>query len=79
MARKTLVQIARNPGGTTRRELVDSLRDAGWYLRREGASHEVWAKGRVQVFIPRHRGDLAKGTVSQIARDALAAEEENRD
>ncbi|MXW23507.1 MAG: type II toxin-antitoxin system HicA family toxin [Chloroflexi bacterium] len=72
MPPKSLTEIARSPAGTTRRELVRALRDAGWSLRREGARHEIWAKAVGRVMVPRHRGDLAPGTVRTIARDALS-------
>lgn len=72
MPPKSLTDIARFPAGTTRRELVRALREAGWTLRREGARHEIWGKARSRVMIPRHRGDLAPGTVRTIARDALS-------
>ena len=74
MPRRALVEIVRSPAGTTRRDLVRALRQAGWELRREGARHEVWANGRSQVLIPRHRGDMAPGTVRSIAQAALDEE-----
>ena len=35
--------------------LARLLRKSGWYLKREGCGHEIWANGREQVSIPRHK------------------------
>lgn len=37
------------------RDLKKKLTDLGWYLKREGANHEVWTNGTIDEQIPRHR------------------------
>ena len=54
----------------TKLELERKFREAGWTLR-HGASHDhaVSPTGQV-VAIPRHRGDIPKGTARKILKDA---------
>lgn len=37
-----------------RRDLIRLLRKNGWYLEREGANHDIYAKGDKLEPIPRH-------------------------
>jgi predicted RNA binding protein YcfA (HicA-like mRNA interferase family) len=54
----------------TKLELERKFREAGWTLR-HGKSHDhaVSPTGQV-VPIPRHTGDLKKGTVRRILKEA---------
>ncbi|HLF09371.1 MAG TPA: type II toxin-antitoxin system HicA family toxin [Dehalococcoidia bacterium] len=52
-------------------ELKRRLRQLGIVLRREAARHEVWwnpSTGR-RTLIPRHRGEVPRGTLHTILRD----------
>lgn len=77
MARKTLQQIAAHPHGTSLRDLLAALRRADWTLYRHGGSHDVWARGDAQVYVPRHRDGIGTGTIRKIAKDAILASEED--
>ncbi len=54
----------------TRLEVIRVLERAGFELRRGGrGNHDIYVRaGRPPVPVPRHRGDLAKGTVRSIWR-----------
>lgn len=53
----------------TKRELEKLLKEAGFEIDRQG-KHEIWSNGEVKIPIPRHAGDIPKGTVSKILKDA---------
>jgi len=54
----------------TKREIVKLLKKAG-FEKREGGRHEVWVKeGFPPIPVPRHAGDIPKGTVNNILKDA---------
>ena len=36
------------------RELTRQLRRYGWYLKRQGADHEIWSNGEIDQPVPRH-------------------------
>jgi len=38
-----------------RRDLLKKLEDAGWWLAREGARHDIYTNGKQSEPIPRHR------------------------
>ena len=39
-----------------KKRLVEKiLRKSGWWLLRQGGSHEVWTNGEEKVSIPRHK------------------------
>ena len=46
MKRRELLELI---GRSARRQGIE------WTLRRQGASHEVWCCGAVEVTVPRHR------------------------
>lgn len=51
-----------------RRELLKLFKKAGWYLLRNGASHDIYTNGKDIVPIPRHpdvRESLAKGLIKK--------------
>lgn len=56
-------------GAITKRELIKILSKAGWQFCREGR-HEVWEKGGETIPIPRHAGDIPKGTAHRILKRA---------
>jgi len=41
------------------------LKANGWKLVRQG-KHEIWSNGGITIPIPRHKGDIPKGTVENI-------------
>lgn len=49
-----------------RKDLIDLLERNGWELKRNGAKHDLYAKGAKRETIPRHREideDLAKAII----------------
>ena len=54
----------------TRKEIDSRLKNAGWVII-HGANHDlaVAPDGR-KVALPRHKGDIKKGTVISILKDA---------
>lgn len=51
-----------------RRDLVKLLKKNGWTLKRNGASHDIYAKGGDMESVPRHKEideDLAKAIISR--------------
>lgn len=38
-----------------RRDLEKKLKEAGWYLLRNGADHDIWTNGKNIEPIPRHK------------------------
>jgi len=53
----------------TKRELLKILSQEGWQYLREGR-HEIWGKNGKTIPIPRHAGDIPKGTVNNILKRA---------
>jgi len=53
----------------TKRELLKILKKSGWQFLREGR-HEIWGKAGKTIPIPRHAGDIPKGTVENIIKRA---------
>ncbi len=55
----------------TRLELERKLRKAGWTFT-QGSCHElaVSPDGKKKVTIPRHKGDIPKGTALAILKEA---------
>jgi len=53
----------------TVKELEKLLKKAGW-IKTEGANHSKWTKGENAVPVPRHKGDLPKGTLGAIKKQA---------
>ena len=54
------------------KELTRALERAGFALRRQRGSHQIWfhAGSGKRVSVPIHTGDVPKGTLRQILRDA---------
>ena len=60
------------------KDLARALERAGFVLRRQKGSHQIWFHPELKkrVSVPVHTGDVPKGTLRQILRDAdLSAEE----
>ena len=54
----------------TKRELTRLLKKAG-FEKQEGGRHEVWRKqGFPPIPVPRHAGDIPKGTAAAILKTA---------
>jgi len=56
----------------TKRELVQKLLKAGWVIT-HGKAHDMATHPQnpgVKIPIPRHAGDIPKGTVQSILKDA---------
>lgn len=56
----------------THRDISNHLKDSGWSLERTHGDHDVWGhtKAKHKIAVPRHRGDLAPGTVRKILKDS---------
>ena len=51
-----------------RKDLIKLLLNNGWKLKRNGSSHDIYAKGAEAETIPRHREideDLAKAIIKR--------------
>lgn len=54
----------------TKREIEKLLQKAG-FCKREGGRHDVWVKvGFPPIPVPRHKGDIPKGTALSILKCA---------
>lgn len=54
----------------TKYELEKMLRKAGFMLR-AGGKHDIWIKiGFPPIPVPRHKGDIPRGTVKSILKAA---------
>jgi predicted RNA binding protein YcfA (HicA-like mRNA interferase family) len=56
-------------GKMTKIELIKILKEHGWQIMRQG-KHEIWGNGGLTIPIPRHKGDIPKGTADNILRRA---------
>jgi predicted RNA binding protein YcfA (HicA-like mRNA interferase family) len=56
----------------THKEVSNHLKNTGWSLERTQGSHDIWKheKAKNKIAVPRHRGDLAPGTVRSILKDS---------
>lgn len=53
---------------TTVKNVVKQLESDGWSLVSQRWSHMKFRKGNKVCIVPNHKGDIPKGTLSQIAR-----------
>lgn len=63
----------------TYQQLTRKLRSLGCELRRQSkGSHEIWfnPEKRVSAVVPRHSGDIPKGTLTAILRQLEITREE---
>jgi hypothetical protein len=64
-------------GPISRRELIRTLRRAGWDGPIAGARHEYMTKGRQRFPIPNpHHGDISRPLLGEILRQAGISREE---
>lgn len=49
--------------------LIKKLKEAGWYLVRQGSNHEIWTDGNKLMPIPRHN-EINEITAKKILKDA---------
>jgi len=52
-----------------RSDLVGLLKENGWYLKRSGGNHDIYAKDNKRIPIPRHT-EIKEGLAKKILRDA---------
>ncbi len=52
-----------------RRELERKLEALGWRLARHGGRHDIWARGEIEIAVPRHR-EINEYTAKAILREA---------
>lgn len=54
----------------THKDLSSHLKNQGWSIERTHGGHDVWShpKSQNKIAVPRHKGDLAPGTVRDILK-----------
>lgn len=54
----------------THRDVSQHLSSKGWTLERSKGDHDVWShpSAKHKIAVPRHKGDLAPGTVRDILK-----------
>ena len=63
-------------GPIKRTELIRYLRQLGFTGPKPGGKHEFMFKGKLRLILPNpHRGDISKGLLSRLLRDAGIQEE----
>lgn len=57
----------------THRDISDHLKKTGWNMERQKGDHDVWGhnKAKHKIAVPRHKGDLAPGTVRDILKKSI--------
>lgn len=60
----------------SKRDLTKHIESLGWKLARTSGGHDVYKhpKSKNAIAVPRHKGDLAYGTVKQIQKSAMVEE-----
>ncbi len=54
----------------TKRDIEKRLKKAG-FKKHAGGKHDIWSKkGFPPISVPRHRGDIPKGTLKSILKSA---------
>ena len=66
----------RRPPAVTAREVIRVLEKAGFSFVRQKGSRRVYVKEKVSIIIPYHPGDLRKGTLLAIIKQAELTTEE---
>ena len=56
----------------SQKDVSKHLKSKGWNVERTNGGHEVWGHPKAQhkIAVPRHKGDLAPGTVRSILKDS---------
>jgi predicted RNA binding protein YcfA (HicA-like mRNA interferase family) len=52
------------------KETISALQRAGFEIHRVSGSHYLLKKGLLRVVVPLHRGDVKKGTLASIIKQA---------
>ena len=50
------------------KKVIKALENAGWVLVSQKGSHMKFKKDSKTCIVPNHKGDIPKGTLSQIVR-----------
>ena len=50
-----------------RNELIKQIRENGAVFARHGNEHDVYRKGKTELFVPRH-DEIAKGTAKSLIK-----------
>jgi len=63
--------------GRTHREIASHLKKNGWSLARERGDHEIYThpKSTNHIAVPKHKGDIAPGTVRDIMKKTQITEQ----
>lgn len=54
------------------KDVSNHLKTGGWSLERTNGPHDIWGHPKVsrKIAVPRHKGDLAPGTVRSIVKNS---------
>lgn len=54
-----------------KRDLERALRGLGWWLKREGGSHEIWTNGEDGEAVPRHKeiNEILAKKILRVAKE----------
>jgi predicted RNA binding protein YcfA (HicA-like mRNA interferase family) len=64
-------------GPTSRRDLIRNLKDLGFDGPYSGGNHQYMVRGQTRLRIPNpHQGDIGRGLLARILRQAGIAREE---
>ncbi len=61
------------------RQIIAALTKLGFVLVRQKGSHAYYRKGTLTVTVPMHSGDLKRGTLASILRQARITADELKD
>jgi len=61
------------------KQVASALLKAGFVLIRQTGSHTHYRKGTLTVTVPMHSGDIKRGTLASILRQARMTPEEFRE
>lgn len=50
-----------------KRAIEKRLIKMGWWLKRQGGSHEVWTNGDMEEYLPRHK-EIGEGLAKKILK-----------
>ena len=51
-----------------KREVENLLKKYGWFMKRQGGSHEVWTNGELLEYLPRHN-EINERLANKILRN----------
>lgn len=58
-------------------DLERALKEAGWWLERQGGSHEIWTDGETTEAVPRHK-EINEILAKKILRKAAKKKKEEK-